>query len=807
MPDDLFARAERLYHAALDLPPARRAGFLREASHGDEALLREVEEMLEVGDRTGGFLESPALEIALGAGEMTTGRLRRAFAAAMAGGEFRLAPGARLGPYEIVEPIGAGGMGEIYRACDKRLGRAVAVKILAAGLMHQAEIRRRFETEAQAISKLNHPHICTLYDIGAEGDIDYLVMEYLEGQTLAERLKRGPLPYAETVRVALEVASALAYAHARGVVHRDLKPGNIMLTALGAKLLDFGLARWEQEAELLDAVMPAGRPQGPDAALTVTGLILGTPQYMAPEQIERRTMDARTDIFALGAVIYEMASGHKAFTGVSSSEVMRAILTAEPPSIPGPLNEVVRGCLVKSPEARWQSAAELAQRLQRLTGGEGLAPTRWVRMAGIAAVLAALGLSAGDPGAATRQSIRFRYDTKLETLHSFPMQGELPSNPASLVRGPDGTLYGTTQRDGGARAGTVFALDAPRSGSGPWSFRTLYTFAGGSDGAVPSGPVTVGQDGKLYGTTEFGGINGNGTVYELTPAAAPPGGVWRERVLHHFLRRDGDGCDPGGRLVFGRAGELYGTTQTGGVSGQGFGTVFRLTPPAQPGGNWSEEVLYRFTGGSDTGDPFAGLIQTRDGLYGATDWATGAGAVFNLAPSAAAGWKLTVLYKFDGKGGEGNAPGGDLAAGDDGSLYGASFGVGGLGAVFKLTPPRLGPQGRLGPWVITCLHRFRGRNGDGSNASDIVFGPKGTIYGATKTGGFSDKGTIYQLQPPATPGGPWAETVLHSFSGAPDGDSPLIAPALVVGDGGRALYGATTRGGALGGGMVFRLRF
>jgi serine/threonine protein kinase len=166
----------------------------------------------------------------------------------------------------------------------------VAVKVLGGWADRSGGARRRFEAEAQAISSLNHPNICTLYDVGRQDDIDFLVMEYVEGETLAERLKRGPLPYADVLRVWIEVASALAYAHSRGVVHRDLKPGNIVLTAAGAKLVDFGLARWEQEAEMLNSVQPASV----DASLTVTGLILGTPQYMAPEQIERRTVDART---------------------------------------------------------------------------------------------------------------------------------------------------------------------------------------------------------------------------------------------------------------------------------------------------------------------------------------------------------------------------------------------------------------------------------------------------------------------------------------------------------------------------------
>jgi hypothetical protein len=546
MDAERWQRVERLYHDALEREPARRTAFLEEGSGGDEGLRREVEEMLALTERHESFLEQPALEIALGHDGLTTGQLHHAFEAALArkagdsGGQFRLAPGARLGPYEVVEPAGAGGMGEIYRARDTRLGRVVALKVLSGRLTNEAGIRRRFEAEAQAISSLNHPNICTLFDIGHHEGVDYLVMEYLEGQTLAERLKQGPVPYAELLRVAIEVSGALAYAHERGVIHRDVKPGNIMLTAFGAKLLDFGLARWAEEAEALSAVpLPAT-----DSSLTITGLILGTPQYMAPEQIERREIDARTDIFALGAVLFEMAAGRKTFEGQTSREVMGAILAGKgpdraslPAAIPAGLGDAMLLCLKRRPVERWQSATELHRNLKRLARPDGsLLPPRLAKAAravAIAAALLGLCMAMGDRGPAARQHIQFRNDTKFEILRSFPAKDSQPASPSGLTAGPRGTLYGTTADGGDAWAGTVFELVPPLAPGGPWGHRVLYSFTGGADGAQPAGGLIVGQGGRLYGTTAFGGAAGNGTAFELT-APESPGRAWTEKVLHHF---------------------------------------------------------------------------------------------------------------------------------------------------------------------------------------------------------------------------------------------------------------------------------
>ena len=220
-----------------------------------------------------------------------------------------LQPGSRLGPYEILSLLGAGGMGKVYQARDTRLDRKVAVKVLAPELATDAEFRARFEREAKAISALNHPHICALYDIGREHDTEYLVLELLEGETLAARMQRGPLPLAQVLRCGIEIADALDMAHGRGIVHRDLKPGNIMLTASGTKLLDFGLAKHTVGAPGQALSMLATAP----GTGTAQGTLIGTLQYMAPEQVQGAPADARTDIFALGTILYEMATGRRAF--------------------------------------------------------------------------------------------------------------------------------------------------------------------------------------------------------------------------------------------------------------------------------------------------------------------------------------------------------------------------------------------------------------------------------------------------------------------------------------------------------------
>ncbi len=278
-----------------------------------------------------------------------------------------LTAGTKLGPYEIQSALGAGGMGEVYKARDTRLDRTVAIKVLPSDLADRPDLRERLEREARAVSSLNHPHICTLFDIGQHEGTDFLVMEYLDGDTLEARLDKGPLPLDHALRYAVDIADALAAAHRAGITHRDLKPGNVMLTKSGPKLLDFGLAKAQPAA----ASFGSPSAVATRATLTGEGTILGTLQYMAPEQIEGKDADARTDIFAFGAMLYEMVTGKKAFEGNSQVSLLAAILEHEPQPMsalqamtPPALEHVVRRCLGKDPDHRWQSAIDIVHELR-----------------------------------------------------------------------------------------------------------------------------------------------------------------------------------------------------------------------------------------------------------------------------------------------------------------------------------------------------------------------------------------------------------------------------------------------------------
>ena len=346
----------------------------------------------------------------------------------------RLAPGTRLGPYEIVSPLGAGGMGEVYRAKDTRLGRDVAVKVLPGHLTGDPEVRARFEREARTVSSLNHPHICTLHDVGREGETEYLVMELIEGETLAARIARGSIPIPELLKLATQIADALDRAHRAGIVHRDFKPGNVMVTKAGAKLMDFGLARAALQAAApgtsSTGVTIAQLTQSPALAspLTQQGSLIGTFLYMAPEQLEGREADARSDLWAFGCVLYEMATGRRAFDGRSQASLIGAIMGTEPPpisatgSISSPaLDALVRACLAKDPEERIQTAHDVKLQLSWIaqsgehSGAVGpialprprrdLAPIAWAvaAVAIVAAGFFALRAARGGGAAADRQ--------------------------------------------------------------------------------------------------------------------------------------------------------------------------------------------------------------------------------------------------------------------------------------------------------------------------------------------------------------------------------------------------------------------
>jgi Tol biopolymer transport system component/predicted Ser/Thr protein kinase len=355
-----------------------------------------------------------------------------------------LAAGTRLGPYEIAAPIGAGGMGEVYKGRDTRLNRTVAIKVLATHLSDRPDLKARFEREAQTLASLSHSHICPVFDVGRQEGTDYIVMEYIEGRTLADRLRRGALPPDEVLRIAMEIADALDSAHRQGIVHRDLKPGNIMLTTSGAKLLDFGLAKLRHETTPLGALSTVAA----DAPMTAEGTILGTIQYMAPEQLEGKEADSRADIFAFGAIIHEMVTGKRTFEGASQASVIAAILDRDPPPMsaeqpltPPLLDRVVKKCLAKNPERRWQAAGDLRDELTWVAEGAQLGPgsttrtdARYKRLASIWAIAATvllavtlliIGLrSPGSPG--RPEEVRFGVTTP-----------NLP-NPRHVTISPDG---------------------------------------------------------------------------------------------------------------------------------------------------------------------------------------------------------------------------------------------------------------------------------------------------------------------------------------------------------------------------------
>lgn len=331
-----FRRIEELYQEALERDPPARGRFLDHACEGDTELRREVGELLaQEGSQFG---HRPA-GLSFIADEPTTGTL---------------SAGTRLGPYELISRIGKGGMGEVWKARDTRLGRSVAIKKYAA------RFGDRFAREARAVAALNHPDICTLHDAGA----DYLVMEYVEGVPL-----KGPMPPPQALALAIRLAGALDAAHRRGIIHRDLKPANILVTKKGIKVLDFGLAKFERPESPSEAMMAE--------PLTQPGMVIGTVRYMSPEQMQGRNADARSDIFAFGCVLYEMLTGNNAFSGATTAAVMGAILKQKVPDVkPEAFNRVLRKCLANDPEGRWQSARDLKTALKWIGLDEGSQPVR-----------------------------------------------------------------------------------------------------------------------------------------------------------------------------------------------------------------------------------------------------------------------------------------------------------------------------------------------------------------------------------------------------------------------------------------------
>src|SRR6202165_2167786 len=390
-------------------------------------------------------------------------------------------PGRRLGPHEILSAIGAGGMGEVYRARDTRLDRIVAIKVLPTHLADRSELRERFEREARTIAGLNHPHICTLFDIGQQDGIDYLVMEYLEGKTLAQRLLKGSLPVEQVLKYAIEISDALDKAHRKGVTHRDLKPGNIMVTKTGTKLLDFGLAKLRQDAA---PVTPLSELATVNDPLTAQGTIVGTLQYMAPEQLEGKEVDARTDIFAFGAVVYELATGKRAFEGKSQASLIAAILEREPPAMsslepmtPPALDRVVKKCLAKEPEKRWQAASDVCDELMwiaesgsqvALAPGTAVKGTRTLGRREMTIIVGIVLLAAAIGSLATwnlRHAVAPTTQPVTRTVINLPPGQQLAGleyGPA-VALSPDGTRLAYVARQGGVQQIYLRAMDSLES--------------------------------------------------------------------------------------------------------------------------------------------------------------------------------------------------------------------------------------------------------------------------------------------------------------------------------------------------------
>jgi len=463
-----------------------------------------------------------------------------------------LTPGTKLGPYEVIAPLGAGGMGEVYRARDTRLGRDVAIKVLPQHLRENADVHARFEREARTISSLNHPHICTLHDVGREGEIEYLVMELVDGETLAQRIAKGPVPVAEALKLGIQIADALDRAHRAGIVHRDFKPGNVMLTRSGAKLMDFGLARATGvtgPGAGSGSVVPH-LTQSPTVAspLTAEGAIVGTFLYMSPEQLEGRETDVRSDLWALGCVLYETVTGRRAFEGRTQASLIGAIMGTEPPAMttlvpfaPPALEALVRGLLAKDPEERIQTAHDVKLQLTWIaqSGSQSgvtapVAPRRRSRreplawgvaaLAALAAVFFAWRATSGGGGAATADAIRF----------TVPVPPSVSSMSMPRVS-PDGRFIAFAAEDSAGRtmiwvrplnALAANVMPGTEGAAAPfWSpdSRFLGFVAGGKlkKIAVAGGPATVVCDAP----TGSDGSWGKGDVILFDGGGADP--IWR----------------------------------------------------------------------------------------------------------------------------------------------------------------------------------------------------------------------------------------------------------------------------------------
>lgn len=428
-----------------------------------------------------------------------------------------LTAGEKLGPYEIVAPIGAGGMGEVYKARDTRLERTVAVKVLPAHIAERADSRARFEREARAVASLNHPHICTLHDIGP----GYMVMELVEGETLAARIEKGAIPLEQALAWAGQIADALDRAHRAGVTHRDVKPGNIMITRDGVKVLDFGLAKSSSTPRPTEATLTK--------VLTVEGTVVGTPQYMAPEQFEGREADARSDIWAFGAVVYEMVTGRKAFGGKSYSSLVGAILSADPapmtvkPFTPAWLERLVRRCLAKDPERRYQSMRDIVLDLETPVGEAVVVRQRrwpWMAAVGVLAVVAGL--------MALRKTGEAGLPVRLEVPAPLASRFGAPGDAGGSAISPDGRMLAFVATSG---KGETLLLIRP--------LETLEARA--LPGTENAGRPFWSPDSKSLGFVGGGKLKRidviGGSPITLCNAPAPRGGTWNEEGVILFADR------------------------------------------------------------------------------------------------------------------------------------------------------------------------------------------------------------------------------------------------------------------------------
>ena len=446
-----------------------------------------------------------------------------------------LSAGTRVGPYEIVNALGQGGMGEVYRARDTRLDRSVAVKFIRTAMAHDPAVHERFAREARTLSGLNHPHICTVYDVGTHESAAFIVMEYLEGETLAQRLGKGPLPLDLAVRYAVQIADALETAHARGIIHRDLKPANVVLSRSGAKLVDFGLAKLcdarPDPGEDLPTITARHQP------VTSAGTMLGTLQYMAPEQIEGNEADARTDLFAFGALVYEMLTGRRAFEGATYAATAAAIVHSEPPplrsirsDVPPPLDHLVNACLSKDRDTRWSSAHDAALVLHGIEAGQlSTAPAGanssvrlWIACTVAAAALAAAALLAIPTFRTSDQPRQVRYLSIVAPANTALSLGSAPQIS------PDGRLvaFVAVERSG-QRKLYVRPLD-----------RVSATALEGTEGAIQpfwapdSGSLGFFANGRLKTIATTGG-----PPRTLAAAPVPRGGTWNRDGVILFVPR------------------------------------------------------------------------------------------------------------------------------------------------------------------------------------------------------------------------------------------------------------------------------